>query len=121
MYDLLLIESTLSPADQAPAPNQGGAFITPQTLTSFAGASSIVGIATRVVTVFLPDVNGQNVAAIAAVIMGVVVFIINVTDDDAKPTNKRGWFIASVVGLINTVYLVAVAVGVFEAIAGTNG
>jgi hypothetical protein len=116
---------SLGPADQGapppPPPNEGGAFITPQTLASFAGASTIIGVTTRVVTALLPNVDGQSVAAIAAVIMGVVIFLINVTDPDAKPSNMRGWFIAFIVGLVNTIYLVAIAIGVFEAIAGTDG
>jgi hypothetical protein len=101
-------------------PPAGGAFITPQTLTSFAGASTIIGIATRIYLALAPNANGHVVAAIAAVVMGIIVFAINVTDPQAKPSDGRSWFIASIVGIVNILYLVAVALGVFEALEGTN-
>ena len=103
------------------APPAGGAFITPQTLTSFTGASAIIGIATRVFVALVPSANGRIVATVAALLIGFIVFVINVTDPQAKPSDGRSWFIASVVGVVNILYLVAVALGVFEVLAGTGG
>jgi hypothetical protein len=98
----------------------GGAFITPQTLTSFAGASTVIGVATRVFIALVPGADGRIVGAIAASLVGIIVFVINVSDPEAQPSTWQKWFQAVVVGAVNTLYLVAVTLGVFEAIAGTG-
>lgn len=112
---------SLEGVDLPSSESDGGVFITPQTLTTFAGASSVIGVSTRVVTTLWPDVNGQTISAIIAIIVGVAIFGINVFDDQARPKTKSAWFSAVVVGLINTVYLVAVAIGVFETVGGPEG
>jgi hypothetical protein len=97
-------------------PPSGGAFITPQTLTSFLGASAVIGIVAKVYLEMVPGANSKYVGVIVALIIGMVIFIINVTDKQVKPPDLRSWFIAIVVGTINTIYLIAVTLGVFEAI-----
>lgn len=95
------------------------AFITPQTLTSFVGASMVIGVISRVIMTFLSTADPTVVAAMVAIVIGLVVLAINVTDPRSTPSGRRGWFIAIIVGLINTFYLAAVALGVFQALGGT--
>jgi len=103
------------------APPAGGAFITPHILTSYAGASVLIGIATKFFVAIVPSADGRIVASVAALLMGMILFVINVTDPQAKPSGRRAWFIASVVGAVNILYLVALALGFFELVAGAGG
>ena len=98
----------------------GGTFITPQTLTSFAGASAVIGITCRIYLALVPGSDFQTVSTSVAVIVGIVIFVMNVTDEQVKPPDLRSWFIASIVGIINTIFLIAVTLGIFESfIVGT--
>lgn len=98
--------------DEPPAGR--GAFITPETLTTFAGASSVIAIVSRVIAVLWAGSDERVVAATVALVVGCIIFAVNVTDPRAAPTTGRDWLIASVVGAVNTVYLIAVALGVSE-------
>jgi hypothetical protein len=99
--------------------NATGAFVTPQSLTSFAVATSASALITRVILTLFPTSNQVLIPAIVAFLIGVIIFYINVSDKSARPKDTRSWIISIIVGLINSIYLVAVAIGVFKAIAGS--
>ena len=95
-------------------------FITPQTLTSFPGAVAVVSIISGVITMLSPDTNYKTVAPIVASLIGIIIFIINVTDPRLQPGGSRDWFIAIIVGIVNTFLLIAAAIGVTEGVTGLS-
>ena len=103
----------------APSEGGNGEFITPQTLTTFAGATLVVSVISGVILRLFPSLTSLWVGAAVAFVVGLILLGINVTDPRVKEKLKTGrdWGIAILVGIINCFYLVAVVLGVFKAIA----
>jgi len=97
-----------------------GGFITPEYLLSFAGASTIISLLVRVFSALFKG-NELVVTSIVALVVGLIILLINLTDPEKKLKGTRDWLIAILVGLINCIYLIAVSIGVFEVIANIDG
>lgn len=89
-----------------------GAFITPQTLTTFPGATAAVSIISHVVAQFITKYDFNTVTSFIAILVGIIILIINVSDPRLKPRGSRAWIIALTVGFINACCLVVAALGV---------
>jgi len=101
---------TKAPAPAAAAGAQPTAvFLTPQSLTTFPVASTIVFI----IQGFMPGVLWLKVAAI--VFVGAAVFVASVMDEKARPKGGWGWIGAIMIGILNTAMLGAAASGIKHA------
>lgn len=95
-----------------PSPSREGVFVTPQSLTSFAGASFAVTAATQVCYRLVPLFAGNLwVPFICALLVGTIVFMINELDPQKTPKSRREWFIGVAVAFINSIVLFDAAIG----------
>lgn len=89
-----------------------GTFVTPQSLTSFAGASGAVLLMWRGLGAIRPGWGSSGgVAFVCALIIGTVVFAISETDPKRGPMTSRDYFVDGVVALLNVLVLFSAAVG----------
>lgn len=104
----------------APVERQG-TFVTPQSLTSFAGASLVITVIWKILLGSIdPAWRESRVAAlICAIVVGAVIFVINETDPDAGERNARTVAIDGFVAFVNALILFSTAVGATTA-AGVN-
>jgi hypothetical protein len=111
-------ESPITPKDATAPPGTvgGGTFITPASLVTFAGATFAIKILLAVITlVFRIKDNDQSLVPIAfgvSIFIGVVIFLLTITTDGAKPNTTNQWLGAGAVALINTLYLFLAAIGI---------
>src|SRR4051812_19489894 len=71
-----------------------GAFVTVQTLTSFAGASGVVALLWKVAALVRPAWNhNTNVALVCAIVVGAMLFVISESDPARGPLTPRDWLI----------------------------
>lgn len=104
----------------APAERQG-AFVTPQSLTTFAGASGVVGLLWRTLSAIAPGWGGSVVAAFAcALLVGAVLFAISETDPQRGPLAVRDYLVDGFVALVNVLVLFSAAVGATQIVAGAS-
>lgn len=90
----------------------GAAFLTPQTLATFPGASLALYILWAVVKRLWPDFGAADLVGLAiALIIGVVIYWASVSDPDLRLS--RGQRVLGIgVAFFNSVYLFANAVGI---------
>ena len=101
-----------------PPAEGNGEFLTPQTLTTFAGATFAISIISGVVQRLFPASSGTWVGTLVALGVGMFLMWVNLTDPRVrrKLRSGRDWSLAVAVGLVNCVYLIAISNGVFETI-----
>jgi len=103
----------LPPPPPAP-PTASGGFTSIQSLVTFSGATTAIQLAGLVITLLfhLSDDAKRTTVALLAAVVGLLLFVINVTTPDARPKGVNAWTGASLVAFFNTVTLVAAAIGV---------
>ncbi len=92
-----------------------GAFISSQSLVSFPIASAVASTVARLCQTFLKT-NLNESALVACALIGTIVFLINVTDPQAKPVGKMAWLKASLIAFINSLLLLAGVLGISAAV-----
>lgn len=109
--------SAVGPASQAVS-----AFMTPQTLTTFSGASMAIAVTDKVIDWFVPEKVANAPWPIALIAAGVGAFLIwmSLTDPALKLTSRERT-IHIVVGIVNTLFLMAAALGIQFAAGGPDG
>jgi hypothetical protein len=100
----------------AAAPSDAvGVFITPQSLMSFPVASSAVVVVWALSKRLFPAWGASEVVPLAAsFLVGLVVFLITVSDKKAAPKSGTGWLIAVTIALINCLFLASAALGILR-------
>lgn len=94
------------------APQATGAFITPQSFVSFPVASMLVSLAWTLLRQLFPWGSSTAVPAVAALVIGGIIFLVTVAEGDARPKTLSGWIVAVVVALCNSMVLLAAALGI---------
>jgi len=87
-------------------------FITPESLASFAGASAAV--------LALQWLFGPRYSIAALALVGIAMFLVNISEPATRPNTLVKWLIAVVVAIINTAVLGATAAGVASAKSTTT-
>ncbi len=90
------------------------AFITPQSLVSFPVASLVVSALTGLGKAL--SLAEQASALSAAALIGSIVFLIGVSDRQARPDSLAKWTVAGGIAIVNTLMLAASALGVLNAL-----
>ena len=100
-----------------------GVFVTPQSLTSFAGASGITTLIWRTSGLLQEGWDKEPlVALLIAALVGAAIYLINETDPARGPVTGRERLIGIFIAIINTIVIFSAAVGAGEVIApGANG
>ena len=90
-------------------PAETPVFITPQTLVTFPGASMVVLIIWRTLGLAFPALETMNlVPIIAALIVGVLIYLVSLTPNMTTKEKAIGAFLA----LINAMYIALFVLGV---------
>lgn len=108
----------------ASAPREG-AFVTPQSLTTFLGASGVVAllwkIAGLLVTAWADD---MRIAFICAALVGAALYYISESDPARGQITRREYVIDAIIGFLNVLVLFSAAIGgtaaVTEAVSSTG-
>lgn len=95
-----------------PAVSAQGAFITPQSFVTFPVASGLVTLAWALMRQLFTWGSSTMVPAVTALLIGAAIFLVSVSDPDARPKAPAGWLVAVLVGLANTMMLLAAALGI---------
>ena len=101
---------------------QQGAFVTPASLASFAGATFAVTTMWRVSGVIVPGWDHKPLVGLAAAaIVGIVLYLISELSPNRGPVTSSDRLVAVFVGFINTLVIFSAAMGAGGAIglAGT--
>lgn len=100
----------------APSAERQGAFVTPQSLTTFAGASTAVTLLWKISGLLHTGWDkSHRVALLCALVIGAVLYFISESDPNRGPIiNWRDYAIDGVVALINTLVLFTAAIGVTQ-------
>lgn len=93
------------------AAQREGAFVTTQSLVSFAGATSTVAVLANVVQQLKPAWSGPGLIAVLSVLVGVTIYLISETDPLRRAAGVRDRIIAAVIALVNTCVIFSAAVG----------
>lgn len=109
-----------APGEPALEPRQG-AFVTLQSLTSFAGATGVVGLLWRTLAAVLPG-WGQSITAAfcCSLVVGAALYLISETDPARGPLRPREYFVDAFVALINILVLFSAAVGATQVASGST-
>lgn len=101
------------PAPAAPAGvSQQGAFVTPQTIASFAGATFVVQLLWNVAGMIVPGWERKPlVALVASMMVGIILYLISETGDARGPVSRRERLIGIFIAMINTLVIFSAAVG----------
>jgi hypothetical protein len=93
----------------AGSPDQVGSFSTVQTLVSFSGATLAVSVVERIIP---ENIGGISVLPTLCILVGLLIWIFNVTDPDVTPRPTRRDVIASFfVAVVNTAQLYLACLG----------
>jgi hypothetical protein len=101
----------------------GGTFITAAALVTFPVATATIGLISKFVEFcankgFKSDAwtkdNMWWITIIIALVIGIFIFVFTTLEESARPKDKRQWFIAIVIGTVNTIYLAGAALGIPE-------
>lgn len=107
-----------APAPAAVPPAGGsatGVFITPQSLVNFPVAAAVVTGLWTLARVFGPWGRSYWTALALSLLIGTVIFLINVSDPSTKPKNGKDWTVAVFVGVINSLFICSSALGLLGA------
>jgi hypothetical protein len=100
------------------ASEREGAFVTPQSLASFAGASTFITIAWKASGQLVEGWDhSRQVAAVIAGVVGLVLYLISETDPARGPVTFRDRAIAFVFAAFNTIVLFSAAIGAGEMVS----
>ena len=100
----------MTAVDEAAGPGRG-AFVDPISLASFPVAAAVVSTLTQIAVRALGwTVN--SVAFIVALLIGALIFLITMTDPQARPKTWKEWLIAASIAFINSMLLYAATVGI---------
>src|SRR5262249_30486007 len=92
-----------------------GVFLTPQSLTSFPIASFVVSMLWLLCQKLWPTWGQSAWVVIAlAFMVGSVIFLYSVTDENSKPKDMRSWALVSIVAFINCLLLACSALGILK-------
>lgn len=94
-----------------------GIFITPKSLTTFPTASFVVtllGILAK--TLFPTWATSHWVPIVISLFVGSIILVATTLEPSLRPRSWQGWFLAIAVGLINSLYLAAAALGLLNEI-----
>lgn len=107
---------TPGPGDNPPPSEPPGTFVTPATLITFTGATAGIVALTAFLGLFVPQVRdgqGKTIAtAIVALIIGLILFWVSVSEAASRPKNRANWALALIVALINIAYLTTASLGI---------
>lgn len=100
----------------AAAPSDAvGVFITPQSLVSFPVASSAVVVIWSLFKRLFPTWGmSETVPLAASFLVGLVVFLITISDAKAAPKSATGWLVAITIAAINCLFLASAALGILR-------
>ena len=87
-------------------------FISGAALLSFPVALGVIKLAPLIALQFSSSVNTRAVILIVSVAIGAVIFFMNVTNIATRPKTATEWVVAFVIGIINTGFLLAAALGI---------
>jgi len=100
--------------------NRQNVFVTPASLATFPVASGVITVVWKLLRVLVPNmaaIESPIIPLVLALLIGVLLVYIDLTDpEQAKPPTKRDKIVASVVGLINSLFLTAAVLGIETAI-----
>lgn len=97
-----------------------GSFVTPQSITSFAGASFVVGLLWQSSEYLHAGASQSQLVGLGiSVIVGAFLFFISATDPNGKKMQARDWFIDGIVAFINSLVLFSAALGGSSLVSGT--
>lgn len=117
----LQLDRLVAPGRDAGAPDGEtpvtGAFITAESLTSFAGATGAISVIWSTVTLLVPgaSVFSTWIGFAISVVVGMIIYWINITDPQA-PLSDRQKKIGLVVAVLNTLVLFTASFGVTQAL-----
>lgn len=90
-----------------------GVFISPQSITSFPVAASVVAVCWQVAKKVWPMWGDDfMVPLVVAGAVGLLIFFVNATNDETRPRSVSEWIVASFLMVINSVFLAAAALGI---------
>jgi hypothetical protein len=125
LYGLFNIPHAASPdragEPQLAAANDGatGVFITPQSLTSFPGASFGVMLLTTAIGRLVPSAAPSTWLPFgAAAVIGAFIMYMNLSDPRRRKT-RRNTVIDVAVGVLNTLYLFAASTGILKVVTSS--
>ena len=108
------------PGSPVQEPRQG-AFVTLQSLTSFAGATGVVGLLWRTLAAVLPSWGTSVSAAFwCALLVGAALYVISETDPARGPLRPRDYCVDAFVALINVLVLFSAVVGATQVASGSE-
>jgi hypothetical protein len=88
-------------------------FSAPQSLVAFPIATSLIATVTRAArTIGRMESDSPWVPLFAALLAGVVIFGLTMTDADSRPKTAAGWAIAACTAAINSLLLFVAALGI---------
>ncbi|HEX8620977.1 MAG TPA: hypothetical protein VF718_03330 [Allosphingosinicella sp.] len=89
-----------------------GAFVTPQSLVSFAGATAAVTAVWKGLGIVRPDWGQSPVVALTiSALVGLAIYLIGETDPAAPAATTRQRLISGLIAIINTFVIFSAAVG----------
>lgn len=96
-----------------------GAFITAQSLTSFAGATGAISVIWSAFTILLPSARDYStwIGFLISVLIGMTIYWLNVTDPKA-PLTARQKQVGFIIACLNTLVLFTASFGISKAAAG---
>jgi len=100
----------------AAAPSgQVGVFITPQSLASFPVASSVVVVIWSLFKSLFPTWGASKlVPLVASFLVGLLVFLINISDPQAAPKGAKAWLLGIAIAAVNCLFLASAALGILR-------
>lgn len=115
--------NVLTGTDGAPPPSEPiGQFITPQSLTSFAGATGAISLIWAFVSGIVPQIAqspwmSNVVGFLISALIGMMIYWINTSDPAAPAMSARDRRIAVVIAALNTLVLYSASFGAHRLIA----
>jgi N-acetyl-anhydromuramyl-L-alanine amidase AmpD len=94
-----------------PIPSAVGAFVTPQSVMSFPIASGAVAMLSKLAKGLVQGVEENVLILGAASVIGLLIFLVTLSDPQVRPRTPLKWAIAILMALINTAFLAVSATG----------
>jgi hypothetical protein len=97
--------------DQPPV----GTFVTLQALATFPGATTVIAGLSKIIA-FIGGFHShgtKNLTIVIGLIVGLIIFLAStISDDRVKPRGRIEWITTIFLGIVNTLFLIAAALGI---------
>lgn len=102
------------------ATERQGVFVTPQSITTFAGATGVVTLLWRSAGALHPGwESNPRVAFVCALVIGLLIYVLNETDPTNTSKSARDRLVNLAIAFINTLVLYSATVGATAVVTGT--